>query len=111
MSRIIRRRKQVAGDIIEIYRYIHARSPDAADKVLDAIERSIKSLTNTPKVGSYWNSPDPRLDGMRVTTVTPYRNYLIFFRPVEGVVEVFCVLHGARDLPALIDEIDPSQDD
>jgi hypothetical protein len=36
---------------------------------------------------------------------------LIFFRPVEGGVEVFRIFHGARDLPALIDEIDPSQDD
>jgi toxin ParE1/3/4 len=111
MSHQVRRRKQVAGDIIEIYRYLHARSPSAADKVLDAIERSIKSLVDTPRIGSYWNSPDVRLDGMRVTTVTPYRNYLIFFRPVKDGVEVYRVLHGARNLPALIDEIDLDEDD
>jgi hypothetical protein len=40
MSSIIRRTKQVRGDIIDIYGYIHARSPRSADKVLDAIERS-----------------------------------------------------------------------
>jgi toxin ParE1/3/4 len=107
MSRTIRRHKVVAGDIVEIYRYIHARSPDAADKVLDAIERSIKSLLDTPGTGNYWNSPDPRLDGMRITTVRPYQNYLIVFRPVQNGIVIFRVLHGARDLPSLIDEIDP----
>ena len=111
MSVKIRRRKQVAGDIVEIYRYIHARSPAAADKVFDAIERSIKALLDTPRIGTYWNSPDPRLDGMRVTPVTPYRNYLIFFRPTDDGVEVFRVLHGARNLPTLIDEIDLDTDE
>jgi len=107
MSRMIRRHKLVADDVIEIYRYIHARRPGAADKVLDAIEQSIKSLLDMPGTGNYWNSPDPRLDGMRVTPVRPYRNYLIFFRSVDDDIVVFRVLHGARDLPSLIDEIDP----
>jgi toxin ParE1/3/4 len=58
-----------------------------------------------PGVGRYWNSPDPRLDGMRVTTVTPYRNFLIFFRKVPGGIEVFRVVHGARELESIVDEI------
>lgn len=105
MSRIIRRTAQLREDIMDVYRYIHERSPQSADRVLDAIERSLRSLLDTPGAGRLWNSPDSRLIGMRVTTVRSYRNYLIFFRAVAGGIEVFRIVHGARELQALVDEI------
>ena len=61
---------------------------------------------DTPGVGRFWNSPDPRLDGLRVVTVRPFRNYLIFFRAMPRGIEVFRVVHGARDLGPLVDEIE-----
>ena len=106
MSRRIRRTGQVRDDIIQIYRHIRRKSQKGADLVFDAIERSIKALGEMPGVGRLWESPDPRLEGMRITTVTPYRNYLIFFRPTREAVEVFRVVHGAEELERLIDEID-----
>ncbi len=106
MSRVLRRTRQVRDDIIHIYRHIHDHNHGAADKVFDAIERSIRALLDTPGVGRYWNSPDPRLDRMRVTTVRPYRNYLIFFRAAADRIEVFRVIHGARELQPLVDEIE-----
>ncbi len=102
----IRRARRVRDDIIAIYRYIHERSPQSADNVLDAIERSIRRLVDSPGVGRYWNSPDPRLDGLKVTPVTPYRNFLIFFRRVPAGIEIFRIVHGARDLAPLMDEIE-----
>lgn len=109
--RTICRSAQVKDDIIAIYVYVHRRSPQSAEKVFDAIERSIRRLVDLPGVGRYWNSPDPRLAGMRVTTVRPYRNYLIFFRLVEKTIEVFRVVHAARDLAPLVDEIVFDEDD
>lgn len=104
-SRFIRRTRQVRDDVIAIYRHVHGDNPRAADSVFEAIERSIRRLLDVPGVGRYWDAPDPRLDGMRVTTVRPYRNYLIFFRAAPGGVEVFRVVHGARELGPLVDEI------
>ena len=105
MSRRIRRTRQAGDDIVRAYLYVHDRSPQGADRLMDAIERSIRRLLDTPGVGRHWNSPDPRLDGMRVTTVTPYRSYLIFFRAVPGGIEVFRVVHGAQALQPLVDDI------
>ena len=109
--RVIRRTKRVAEDIVDIYRFIYVRNPQAADRVLATIEQSIRSLVDTPGVGRYWNSPDPRLSGMKIATVRPYRNYLIFFRAVSDAIEVFRVVHGARELAPLIDEIEFDFDD
>lgn len=106
MRRHIRRTKQVRQDIIEIYRYIHERSPQAAEFVMEAIEKSVKSLLATPGLGRRWESPSAQLDGMRVCTVSPYRSYLIFFRAVNDGIEVYRVIHGARKLERIVDEID-----
>ena len=106
MSRAIRRAKQVQQDIIDIYTYIGQRNSDAAERVVDAIEGSIASLKEFPGIGSVWSANDPRLSGMRVVPVSPYRNYLIFFRPIEDLVEIYRVVHGARNLDRIVDEID-----
>ena len=106
MTRRILRSPQVEQDIIDIYSYIHERSPQAAERVFDAIEESIKALAKMPGVGRLWNSTDPRLQAMRVTTVTPYRNYLIFFRPQARTIEIHRVVHGARELQRIVDDID-----
>jgi len=102
----IRRTKQVWRDIIGIYSYIQERSPQSADKVFDAIERSIQSLLDAPGMGRLWNSRDRRLEGMRVTPVRPYRNYLIFFKAVPNGIEVYRVVHGARELGRIASDID-----
>jgi toxin ParE1/3/4 len=106
VSRPIRRARQVRDDIIAIYQYVHDRSPQSAEKVLDAIECSIRALADAPGIGTYWNSPHPGLDGIKICPVRPYRNYLIFFRKTPDAVEVFRVVHGARELGPLIDDVD-----
>lgn len=106
MKREIRRTRLVRADLIEIYAYLYDRSPRGAERVLDAIERSIRALLIAPGVGRQWNSSDPRLSGMRVTVVTQYRHYLIFFRAAESGIEIYRVVHGARELERIVDEID-----
>jgi toxin ParE1/3/4 len=36
--------------------------------------------------------------------VRGFRNHLIFYLPVQGGIEVWRVLHGARDLPAILEQ-------
>lgn len=110
MKRFIRRSKHVRSDIIAIYQYIYERNPEAAERVLDAIEQSIRSLIDTPGIGHYWNSPDPKFRGIRVTSVRPFRQYLIFFRASENAIEVFRVVHGARELSRIVDEMELDTD-
>jgi len=106
MKRRIRRNRQVEADLISIYTYIHEKSPAAAEKVLDGIEQYVRSLLDTPGIGTLWNSPDPRLKGLRVAVVKPYRAYLAFFRATPEGIELFRIIHGARELGPLIEELE-----
>ena len=105
MIRKVRRTPQARRDIIVIYTYLHQRSPSAAESVFDAIERPIRSLRMFANVGNQWRSDDPRLDGIRYTPVTGYRNYLVLFRVEGRKVLVLRVVWGARDLGQVMNEI------
>ena len=109
--RTIRRHPRVQDDLIDIYRYLHERSPQAAEKVYAAIERSIRALLETPGIGTLWSTTDPRLVGLRVTPCKPYRNYLLFFKPVRDGIELYRVVHGARELGRVVADIEIHFDD
>ncbi len=106
MIRRIRRTKQARRDILRIHSYISQHNISAAEKVLDGIEKTIRSLAQFPNVGTMWVTSNPALEGMRFTPVSRYRNYLIFFRTVGRVVEVYRVVHGAQNLPDVIEATD-----
>lgn len=38
---------------------------------------------------------------MRVWPIRRFPNHLIFYRPIDGGIEVIRVLHGAQDLDAI----------
>jgi toxin ParE1/3/4 len=55
-----------------------------------------------PGLGSPWASDNPAMQDVRTTTVRRFKKYVIFYRPVEGGIEVLHVLHGARDIRSLL---------
>jgi toxin ParE1/3/4 len=107
MIRNIRRTPQGRRDIIAIYTYIYQRSPASADRVFDAIEKTIRGLARFPGGGNRWISDHPRLEGLRFTTITGYRSFLVFFKPSKNTVEIYRVVHGARDLGFVVAQIEP----
>jgi toxin ParE1/3/4 len=111
MSRKIHFAPRVRTDIIRIYNYIAERSPQSAERVVQAIRRSMDDLAEMPGVGRAWESTRALLQGMRVTTVRRYRNYLIFFRPEKDRVEIFRVVHGARELDSIVAQIQEDLED
>lgn len=107
----LRRTSQARGDIVRLYRYIGADNPDAAERVLEAIERSLRAIAATPGMGRQWESNDPRFEALRVYPVNPYRNYLIFYRVVGRDVHIFRIVHGSQELGRIVDEIDLETDE
>jgi len=50
----------------------------------------------------------PLITGMRRTSIERFPKYLIFYRVVESDIVIERVLHGARDLPLLLNAKQPN---
>ena len=105
MSRILKSR-QAYGDLEEIADYIAADSPRHALQFLQAAERAFARLSSMPKLGRVWSRTRKRFAGVRVWSVPDFRHFLIFYRPIDGGIEILRVLHGARNLTELLGEDD-----
>lgn len=97
MARIIVDRV-VEDELWGIWSFIAQDNPDAATRVIEAAYETINTLAATPSLGKLRDFEYPRLKGIRSHRVTGFDNYLIFYRRVEGGIQVLHVYHGASDL-------------
>ena len=87
---------QAQEDAIDIWLYVAADDPRAADRIANAIERAYLRLARNPKLGP------ARPDIGRELRYLRAGRYLILYRIVEGAVEVVRIVHGARYLQTLL---------
>ena len=90
-------------DILEIADYLARQSSlAAANRFVNAAHRTIERLARMPGIGNLWEDDDPELANVRVSPISRYRKYLVFYRPTEGGIEVLRILHGARDITRIL---------
>jgi toxin ParE1/3/4 len=99
-------RQPVVVDMEGIADYLAERSLDAADRFLDACRADFQRLVDMPGIGRLREFENPRAAGIRSWPITGFRNYLIFYRPIENGVEILHVIHGARDIDAIFESPD-----
>jgi toxin ParE1/3/4 len=75
---------------------------DIALRFLSAVEETYQRLGELPQSGTPWHSTNPSVSGLRFVRVSGFESYLAFHFVSPGVVEVVRVLHGARDLLAIL---------
>jgi toxin ParE1/3/4 len=102
VSRHVLRRARAQADIRALSFHIAEDNPDAARRFLTAVERSLALLADMPRLGAPRRTGNPALAGLRMHPVRGFENHLIFYRPLRGGIELVRVLHGARDIGAIL---------
>lgn len=87
----------VPGDLEEIAEYIAQDSPRHAVRMLRLLRARMKEIARNPKI--YRLRPEVGAEA-RLATVG---NYVILFRIRENAVRIERVVHGARDLLAMLE--------
>ena len=82
------------------------RTQDASDRFLRAAEETFKQLAQMPGIGKKCQFINPQLVDLRQQAIKDFRKYLVFYRPTASGIEIVRVIHGARDLAAIFDELD-----
>ena len=77
-------------------------SLETALRFYDATAATLDKLARMPGMGEPRESPNTRLAGLRLWRIDGFPNHLIFYRPIKGVIEVVRILHGARDVNAVL---------
>lgn len=87
---IITKRPKAKSDLTEIWDYIADDSEAQADKFLDRVDSTIRTVASTPYMG---RSRKELSEGLRSF---PVGQYLIFYRLIANGIEIVRVLHGSR---------------
>ena len=88
-------------DFLDIIEFLAAESPPAARTVMDQIESGLQRLRDYPFLGKVTGDTKLARMGYRVLVV---KEYLMFYKVRGKTVLVYRIIHGARDIPRLLDE-------
>ncbi len=88
------------GDLRIVAQFIYHDNPTAAKPFLEAAYNAFEFLANNPNVGR--QRRDLGFPEVRSWRIPGYRRYLIFYREMPDRIQIWRVLHGARDLPNVI---------
>lgn len=104
-KRALIRHPSAQRDLAEATRYfVEHAGTDVAHEFLDDVEHAFARLVRFSSLGRPWPTRNPVLRGLRRL---PLRHFplSIFYRPTESTIDVIRVLHHARDLPPLLEDI------
>ena len=90
----------VFGDLQTVAQFIHHDNPFAARLFLEAAYDTFEFLAGNPGVGR--QRADLGFPEIRSWRVEGFGRYLIFYRELPDRIQIWRVLHGARDLPQTV---------
>ena len=65
-------------------------------------EATFDRLAGKPGIGTRYEPDEPLYGDLRYFPVARFRDDIIFYRPIPGGIEVYRVLHGARDIHGIL---------
>lgn len=98
-ARTVVPRVRASQDVDDIIRhYLSEDAEQAALRFIDALERAYRLIARHPESGSSRYAHELDLPGLRTWALKRFP-YLIFYIEREGSIDVWRVLHEARDVP------------
>lgn len=90
----------VWSDVAEIARRIAEDNPEAALRIIEAAQKNFELIGVHPGIGRLRTFSQP---GVRSWPITDFPNYLIFYLPRQHEITIIAVIHGARNLRAIVE--------
>ncbi len=102
---MILRRNRAILSIHEQTDRILEDSPESALRFVEAIQETFTLLEKNPEMGRHYQAVSRRLAGIRIWRISGFEKYLIFYRPFSEGIEIIDIIHGARDIPATLEDL------
>jgi toxin ParE1/3/4 len=98
----VKQRPRARLDLLE--QFVHfgeEGSVELASRYFAAVEETCARLVAHPRSGTLYDSGVERLSKLRHVPVKGFDNYLLFYMPRGGGIDVVRVLHASRDIKRL----------
>ena len=102
MSRRVVLRPEVPDDLHSIVIWLEQRSTVIADRFLESALAAFDDLAAMPGKGSPKTFARSRVTGVRSWSVPGFPNHLIYYLTHPDAIVVLAVLHGARNVRAVL---------
>jgi toxin ParE1/3/4 len=86
----------------QAYYFATQENPTLGHRFLLAAHETFVLLAGQPHIGWHPRLQKPQLESLRVFHVLGFRKILVLYRPLPEVIEIVRVLHGSRNLRALM---------
>lgn len=108
LTKPVRLRRLAVADVDDAIRYdLQEAGPEVALGFIDRLESAYTHLGRQPGTGSPRYAQELNLPGLHSWPLTQYP-YLVFYVEQADHVDVWRVLHSARDIPAWLSEGAPA---
>ena len=99
MSVDIIRSSPFERDLARILQYfLDQHAEDAGDRFLLQLDSTLAAIQANPGSGSGWESPHPRLQGIRYRQVKGFENFLVIYRVTPHGILIKRLFHGSQDI-------------
>ena len=104
MKGVILRRADSRRDLVDIFQgYAREGKLAVARRFLGKAEAAFARLARMPGIGTRFEVESPLVGEIRyLPLASPFKNYVVFYRPLPDGIEVLRVLHGARDIQGIL---------
>ena len=75
---------------------------DAGLRLYDAAEETYKNLAAFPAMGESYPSSNPLLFNVRFFPINGFRNYYVFYQPVDKHIEIIRVISKSMDIENIL---------
>ena len=89
-------------DLQEIGCFLRRQDASLPDRFFSAARRTFHLIGTNPHLGKRWKSGQP--EELRSRPIIGFPNYLVFYFVTDGKIVIWRVLHGSRDLSALLND-------
>ena len=96
---VVSKSPQAQLDILDAALFIAEGDPLASDRFVDSLSKTFDRLATHPLLGQARPEFGPDLRSLA------HLQHVIFYRPTRRGVHIVRVLHGARDIPPLFEDL------
>jgi toxin ParE1/3/4 len=93
------------ADVDELATHIASTNLEQGLRFCDAVQSTYALILDGPERWGRYGFGSPRLAELRKRSVLGFPNHLVFYRIDADMVEIVRVLHGARDIPAVLEDM------